>query len=115
LRCINLIAGAQTGRALASAAELPHPAGLLPLLPGVAVKKLALCTALLLISSSAFAVKDCEALKSEIAAKLDDKKVAHYTLSIIAKDAAADGQVVGSCAGGKQRIVYKKAAPAAKP
>lgn len=81
------------------------------------MKKLALCTALLLISSQAFANKPCEELKSEIAAKLDAKKVQGYSLTIIAKDASADGTVVGSCDSGKQSIVYKKgtAEAVAKP
>ena len=62
--------------------------------------------------------KACEELKSEIAAKLDAKGVKGYTLEIVAKDADADGKVVGTCDAGAKKIVYRKGAataPAAKP
>lgn len=50
--------------------------------------------------------KDCGELKREIAAKLVAKGVTAYSLDVVAADAVAEGQVVGSCAGGTQRIVY---------
>jgi hypothetical protein len=53
--------------------------------------------------------KSCDDLKSEIAAKLDAKGVKGYTLTLATpEDAAKDGKVVGSCDGGRQRIVYKR-------
>jgi hypothetical protein len=53
--------------------------------------------------------KSCDDLKSEIAAKLDAKGVKGYTLTVgTPEDAAKDGKVVGSCDGGRQRIVYKR-------
>ncbi len=63
--------------------------------------------------------KPCEDLKSEIAKKLDAKNVKGYTLDIVAKDAAAEGKVVGTCEGGTKKIMYSKATvppktPAAK-
>jgi Protein of unknown function (DUF1161) len=69
------------------------------------------CIVFLLLSfvvSPAFAAKDCEELKAEIAAKLDAKSVTGYTLEIIAADAATDLKVVGTCGGGTQKITYKK-------
>jgi hypothetical protein len=55
--------------------------------------------------------KDCEELKSEIAAKLDAKGVKNYTLTIVAagdvKDTDKD-KVVGSCDGGTKRILYSR-------
>ncbi len=54
--------------------------------------------------------KPCEALKSEIAAKLDANKAKGYTLEVVAKDKDAEGKVVGSCEGGTKKIVYRKAA-----
>jgi predicted lipoprotein with Yx(FWY)xxD motif len=68
---------------------------------------------LALAGSSAFAAKACEELKTEIAAKLDAKKVTGYTLDIVeAGDKAADdkptAKVVGSCEGGARKIVYTK-------
>jgi len=56
----------------------------------------------------ALAAKPCEELKSEIATKLDAKGVKGYTLDVVAKDAAGDQKVVGSCEGGSKKIVYKK-------
>jgi hypothetical protein len=64
---------------------------------------------LALAGSSAFAAgKSCDELKTEIAAKLDAKKVAGYTLDIVAADKAADAKVVGSCEGGAKKITYAK-------
>jgi len=61
--------------------------------------------------------KNCEELKSEIAAKLDAKGSKGYTLEIVDKDAEAEGKQVGTCGGGTKKIMYRKgaaAAPAAK-
>jgi hypothetical protein len=59
--------------------------------------------------------KPCEALKSEIAKKLDANGAKGYTLKIVAKDKEADGKMVGTCDGGTKKIVYSKAAaPAPK-
>jgi hypothetical protein len=65
----------------------------------------------------AFAVKPCEELKSEIAARLDANGVKNYSLEIVANDDVKDQNVVGSCDGGTKKIVYKKDAgsPSAKP
>ena len=69
---------------------------------------------LALTGSSAFAAgKSCDELKTQIAAKLDAKKVAGYTLDIVvADDKAADAKqaakVVGSCEGGAKKITYTK-------
>ena len=65
-------------------------------------------TSLALAGSSAFAAKACEELKTEIAAKLDAKKVTGYALDIVAADKAGDAKVVGSCEGGARKIVYTK-------
>lgn len=56
----------------------------------------------------AFAEKDCEELKSEIAAKLDAKGVVGYTLEIVPTEEITDQKVVGSCAGGTKKITYMK-------
>jgi len=52
--------------------------------------------------------KDCEELKSEIAAKLDAKNVKGYVLEIVAADSIKDEKVVGTCDGGLKKIVYKR-------
>ena len=63
---------------------------------------------LALAGSSALAAKACEELKTEIAAKLDTKKVTGYALDIVEADKVADAKVVGSCEGGAKKIVYTK-------
>ena len=70
---------------------------------------LIVAAALALAGSSAFAAgKSCDELKTEIAAKLDAKKVSGYTLDIVAADKAGDAKVVGSCEGGAKKITYTK-------
>jgi hypothetical protein len=67
---------------------------------------------------AAAAIKPCAELEREIAAKLDARGVLRYELAIVAPDAVGDRQVVGSCDGGTQRIVYRRLpadAPAAAP
>ena len=73
------------------------------------MKKFLLAVGLLSIAGSAMAAgKHCEELKSEIAAKLDAKGVSGYSLEVVDKGAATDGDVVGSCEGGSKDIVYKR-------
>lgn len=61
-----------------------------------------------LLALPAFAAKDCEELKSEIAAKLEAKGVKGAVLTIVPTDQVKDEKVVGSCAGGTMKITYKK-------
>jgi len=63
----------------------------------------------------AFAVKPCEELKTEIAAKIDAKGVKDYQMEIVAADAVKDQTVVGTCEGGKKKITYKKGAAEKAP
>ncbi len=72
------------------------------------MKKVIATLVLSLAAVSAFAQKPCEELKSEIAKKLDDKGVKNYQLDVVAKDDVKDQKVVGSCDGGKKKVVYKK-------
>jgi hypothetical protein len=55
--------------------------------------------------------KDCEELKSEIAARIESNGVLHYQLQIVEPDAAGVGRIVGSCNGGTARIAYQRGAP----
>lgn len=57
-------------------------------------------------STLAAGPKPCEALRAEIAAKIDARGVVAYTLEIVAPDATGERQVVGRCDGGTRRIVY---------
>ena len=83
------------------------------------MKSLIAIAASLLIASPALAqVKACDELKGEIDAKIKNNGVPAFTLTIVDKDAAEDGKVVGTCEGGTKKIVYKRgeataAAPAA--
>jgi hypothetical protein len=80
------------------------------------MKMLLAIAAVLFVPASSYAqgAKACEELKTEIAAKLDAKGVKGYTLDIVAKEADADGKVVGTCEGGTKKIVYKKGEGAMK-
>jgi hypothetical protein len=59
-------------------------------------------------STSAFAAKPCDELKSEIAAKLAARHIAEYTLDVVPADQNGDGKVIGTCEGGTKKIVYTK-------
>ena len=72
------------------------------------MKHVSVLLALSLLSGSVFAAKDCEVLKSEIAAKLDTKGVQNYRLDIVSPEDVSDQHVVGSCGGGSKRIVYTR-------
>lgn len=73
------------------------------------MKILIAVVSVMLIASPAFAqVKPCEELKSEIETKIKNNGVTVFTLTIVDKDAPADGKVVGTCDGGTKKIVYKK-------
>ncbi len=74
--------------------------------------KLAACGVLLLGSlaaGTALGAKPCDELKAEIEKKLEAKGVKAYTLDIVEKGKAAEGQkVVGSCEGGLKEIAYQR-------
>ena len=73
------------------------------------MKTLSILAILMAVSAtSQAAVKSCEELKTEIEAKLKDHKVETYTLEVVDAGKAGDGKVVGSCEGGKKKIVYAK-------
>lgn len=70
--------------------------------------------------ASAFDIKPCDELKSEIAAKIEANGVKNYQLDIVAAGDAKDQTVVGTCEGGTKKITYSKtgagdSAPTAQP
>jgi hypothetical protein len=70
---------------------------------------LSLAAVLALAATSTFAAgKSCDELKTQIAAKLDAKKVTGYTLDIVGADKTGDAKVVGTCEGGAKKITYSK-------
>jgi hypothetical protein len=76
---------------------------------GMTMKSVMAIAASLLVASPVFAqVKPCEELKTEIETKIKNNGVKVFTLTIVDKDAAEDGKVVGTCEGGTKKIVYKR-------
>jgi hypothetical protein len=69
-----------------------------------------LLIAAIAMSTSAFAAKPCDELKSEIAAKLAAKHITDYTLDVVSADQNGDGKVkvIGASEGGTKKIVYTK-------
>lgn len=59
--------------------------------------------------------KDCETLKSEIAARIEANGVQHYQLQIVEPNATDVGRIVGSCNGGTARIAYQRGALPSEP
>ncbi|HVB47147.1 MAG TPA: DUF1161 domain-containing protein [Burkholderiales bacterium] len=73
------------------------------------MKRLAILLALALTGSPALAAKlSCEQLKARIQAKIEAKGVKKFSLEIVPQGHAADGKVVGTCDGGKKKIVYRR-------
>jgi hypothetical protein len=66
--------------------------------------------ALSCVSTATLAATSCDDVKATIAAKLDAKGVAGYSLDAVANDAVGDGKVIGSCDGGTKKIVYARGA-----
>jgi translation initiation factor 2 alpha subunit (eIF-2alpha) len=70
------------------------------------MKKLLLAAMLSLLSVTAFAADNCEQIKSQIEAKIKGLGVPTYKLEVVDADANTGGKQVGSCDGGKKKIVY---------
>lgn len=64
--------------------------------------------ALLSVAAGAAHATPCDEVKSQIDAKIKAKNVKAYTLDVVAAEEVKDAKVVGSCEGGKKKIVYKK-------
>ena len=73
--------------------------------------RLAFTAVTLLIASSASLAANCDAIRSQIEAKIKASGVTNFTLSTVEADARTTGRVVGSCDFGSKKIVY--AAPGA--
>lgn len=72
------------------------------------MKRYVLLTAIPMLATGAAFAKPCDEVKSEIAAKLDAKHVANYTLDVVPNEQNSDGKVVGTCEGGAKKIVYTR-------
>jgi len=60
-----------------------------------------------LAASSAFATS-CDELKSQIDAKVKGHGVKAYSLDVVGAAEVKEQKVVGSCEGGRKKIVYKR-------
>ncbi|MCI5210252.1 MAG: DUF1161 domain-containing protein [Candidatus Electrothrix sp. ATG2] len=56
----------------------------------------------------AYGIKDCEELKSEIAAKIAAAGVSSFVLDIVDKNRTGGGKIIGSCENGTKRIVRRR-------
>jgi uncharacterized protein DUF1161 len=73
------------------------------------MRKISIALLATLVTSPAFAQpKDCGELKAEIDAKIAANGVASFTTTVVDRDAAVDGTVVGTCENGTKKIVYKR-------
>ena len=80
------------------------------------MKSLMAIAASLLIASPVLAqVKPCEELKGEIDTKIKNNGVPAFTTTIVDKDAAEDGKVVGTRDGGTKKIVYRRGEASSAP
>ncbi|QJR11335.1 hypothetical protein DSM104443_02410 [Usitatibacter rugosus] len=52
----------------------------------------------------------CDEVKAKIAEKVEKKGVKDYTIEAVAPDAVGDKRVVGTCEGGKKKLVYTREA-----
>jgi hypothetical protein len=78
------------------------------------VRVLLIPVSLMLCSPLLAQIKPCEQLKSEIETKLKDRGVTRFSLEVVPADQVRDQKVVGSCDGGKNKIIYTKESPAPK-
>jgi Protein of unknown function (DUF1161) len=73
------------------------------------MKAVALIIAMSFTAAPAWsAVKSCDALKTEIEAKIKAKNVKAFSLEVIAAADLKGQAAIGTCDGGKKKIVYKK-------
>jgi hypothetical protein len=75
---------------------------------------LAACALLMLASGNSLA-GSCEAIRSQIDAKIRAGGVAVFTLDIVDAAAPAPGKTVGTCERGAKKIVYRAGAAPARP
>jgi len=64
--------------------------------------------ALLCLSTATAWATPCDTVKDKIDAKIKSHGVKTYTLSVVAAAEVKDQKVVGTCEGGKKKIVYKR-------
>jgi hypothetical protein len=68
-----------------------------------------------LFAAKASQADNCDAIRAQIDSKIKGSGLANFQLSVSDTDAATGGRVVGSCANGTRRIVFKAGAGASAP
>ncbi len=74
------------------------------------MKQLFAVAVMALVALPAAAKTSCDEVKAKIEAKLEAKGVKAYTLTVIPAEEQTELRVVGTCDGGKKKIVYKRGA-----
>lgn len=64
--------------------------------------------AMLCFAASAARATPCDEVKSQVEAKIKGHGVKAYTLDVVAAAEVKDQKVVGSCEGGKKKLVYRR-------
>lgn len=73
------------------------------------IRGMMLAGAMLSLSLPAWAGKNCDELKAEVQAKIQQKGVARFTLDIVATGTVKpEDKVVGRCEAGAKQLVYKR-------
>jgi hypothetical protein len=60
------------------------------------------------LAAASASATPCDEVKSQIEAKIKGHGVKTYTLDVVAAADVKDQKVVGSCEGGKKKLVYKR-------
>ena len=74
------------------------------------MRTLLIALSIMVVACPVYAAKSCDDLKTEIETKIQGHGVKSYTLEIVDANQVKDQKVLGSCAGGSKKIVYKKGA-----
>lgn len=72
-----------------------------------------LCVAAVLLGLSGTASADpCEPLRQRIESQIADKGVSGFSVTVEAIETQVEGKVVGGCANGQRKVVYRRGGPA---
>jgi hypothetical protein len=71
--------------------------------------------ALAVAGAAAHGAQSCDDLRAQIESKIAAAGVTRFTVTVVDANAAAAGQVVGSCELGSRKVVYEKGAGEPRP
>lgn len=87
---------------------MPQQGGRRAALDCATMLKLWLIPSLCLAAGAASAATSCDTLRADIESRIAASGVARFAVTVVAADAPASGQVVGSCELGSKKIVYAR-------